>query len=205
MVFIVKYPMDCGIFGVIKRGEGSDRVNGDLVARAMEAIKFRGAGLGSGFALLNRESMGLRMGVFVKEELMNNAVDTIKSVMRDSGIDSVDVRVRNKLGGPIVDLEVKVFNSAEPSPNFAGIVNSINDLLWEDRAGRVYYWGGEHIDVFKGVGYPSEIASVYGIERYTADLWIAHTRFPTNSPGYLPYWSHPFSVGGTLPWFIMVS
>ncbi len=60
MVFIVKYPMDCGIFGVIRRGEGSDRVNGDLVARAIESIKFRGgAGLGSGFALFNKESMAL--------------------------------------------------------------------------------------------------------------------------------------------------
>lgn len=185
--------MDCGIFGVIRRGEGSDRVNGDLVARAIESIKFRGAGLGSGFALFNKESMGLRMGIFVKGELMSNAMDTIKSVMRDNDIDLMDVRVRNKLG-PIIDLEVRVLNNAKSSSNFTSIVNSINDLLWEDRAGRVYYWG-EHVNVFKGVGYPSEIASAYGIEKYTADLWIAHTRFPTNSPGYLPYWSHPFSVG----------
>ncbi|WP_243666631.1 hypothetical protein [Vulcanisaeta sp. JCM 16159] len=70
MISLVKYPADCGIFGVIRRGDNSDKVSGDLVVKAIETIKFRGAGLGSGFALLNRESMGLRMGVFVKEGSM---------------------------------------------------------------------------------------------------------------------------------------
>ncbi|WP_243666632.1 hypothetical protein [Vulcanisaeta sp. JCM 16159] len=59
--------------------------------------------------------------------------------MRDNGFGPVDIRVRNKLG-PVVDLEVRVLNGARFNYGVMNIVNYINDLLWEDRAGRVYYW-----------------------------------------------------------------
>ncbi len=141
MISLVKYPADCGIFGVIRRGDNSDKVSGDLVVKAIETIKFRGgAGLGSGFALLNREPWVSGWGVFVKEGSMKGAVDIIESVMRDNGFGPpVDIRVRNKLG-PVVDLEVRVLNGARFNYGVMNIVNYINDLLWEDRAGRVYYW-----------------------------------------------------------------
>jgi hypothetical protein len=60
----------------------------------------------------------------------------------------------------------------------------------------IYSWG-RHVDVFKGVGYPSDVYQAYEIERRLkgADLWVSHTRQPTNSPGRLPIWSHPFSSG----------
>ena len=189
---LIKYPSDCGIFGVIRRSNDSDKVSGELVIKALETIKYRGAGLGSGFALLNHEPAGFRMGVFVRESFMRDAIEIIESSMRDNGLGQVDVRVRNKLG-PMVDLEVRVLGSDWLNPRVSKAINSINDLLWEGRNGRIYYWG-EHVNVFKGVGYPGDIASMYEVDKYSADLWIAHTRFPTNSPGYLPYWSHPFSV-----------
>lgn len=61
---------------------------------------------------------------------------------------------------------------------------------------RIYSWG-RHVDVFKGVGYPSDVYRAYEMERRLkgADLWVSHTRQPTNSPGRLPIWSHPFSSG----------
>ena len=60
----------------------------------------------------------------------------------------------------------------------------------------IYCWG-KHVDVFKGVGYPSDVYRAYEIEKRLkgADLWVSHTRQPTNSPGRLPIWSHPFSSG----------
>ncbi len=177
---------------MLRRGDNPSKVSGDLVVKAMETIRFRGAGLGSGFAMLNQESMGFRMGIFVREDVMKDAVGIAESMIRDNGLNPLGVRVRGKLG-PVVDLEAEVMSNGVPGHRIAGVINAINDLLWEGRAGRVYYWG-EHVNVFKGVGYPGDVASIYGVERYSADLWIAHTRFPTNSPGYLPYWSHPFSM-----------
>jgi glutamate synthase domain-containing protein 1 len=68
------------------------------------------------------------------------------------------------------------------------------DLFDGGLRGRIYSWG-RFVEVFKGVGYPSDVCSIYRlVERnVTADLWIAHTRQPTNSPGVYPVWSHPFA------------
>ena len=54
---------------------------------------------------------------------------------------------------------------------------------------------GKNMAVFKGNGWSHEIASFYGIENYEASLWLGHSRFPTNSPGW---WggAHPFNILG---------
>ena len=53
--------------------------------------------------------------------------------------------------------------------------------------------------VFKGVGYPEEIAEHFMLEDYKGYLWTAHGRFPTNTPGW---WggAHPFCV---LDWTVV--
>jgi len=53
--------------------------------------------------------------------------------------------------------------------------------------------------IFKGVGHPEQIAEFYNICDYRAYLWMAHTRFPTNTPGW---WggAHPF---GLLDWSVV--
>ncbi|HRZ87365.1 MAG TPA: hypothetical protein P5287_06070, partial [bacterium] len=52
---------------------------------------------------------------------------------------------------------------------------------------------GRNLGVFKGVGYPEDIAKFYRLEEYEAYMWTAHGRFPTNTPGW---WggAHPFSL-----------
>jgi len=58
---------------------------------------------------------------------------------------------------------------------------------------------GKDMGVFKGVGYPEEIAEYFGLEEYEGYLWTAHGRFPTNTPGW---WggAHPFSI---LDWTVV--
>jgi glutamate synthase domain-containing protein 1 len=53
--------------------------------------------------------------------------------------------------------------------------------------------------VFKGVGYPEEIAEYFCLEQYQGYLWTAHGRFPTNTPGW---WggAHPFNI---LDWTVI--
>lgn len=52
---------------------------------------------------------------------------------------------------------------------------------------------GKNMGVFKGVGYPEDIADFYQLDQYFAHTWIAHGRYPTNTPGW---WAgaHPFSI-----------
>jgi len=58
---------------------------------------------------------------------------------------------------------------------------------------------GKNMGVFKGVGFPEQIASYFCLEAYSGYLWTAHGRFPTNTPGW---WggAHPFNI---LDWTVV--
>ncbi|MFX1238313.1 MAG: glutamine amidotransferase family protein, partial [Promethearchaeota archaeon] len=55
---------------------------------------------------------------------------------------------------------------------------------------------GKNMGVFKGNGWSYEIAKFYKIKEYKAYMWLAHSRFPTNTPGW---WggAHPFNLLNT--------
>ena len=55
---------------------------------------------------------------------------------------------------------------------------------------------GKNMGVFKGNGWSHEVAEFYNIKDYEAYMWLAHSRFPTNTPGW---WggAHPFNLLGT--------
>ena len=65
--------------------------------------------------------------------------------------------------------------------------------------GAYIYGSGVNVGVFKGVGYPEQIASYFGIAEYEGYMWTAHNRFPTNTPGW---WggAHPFAL---LDWTVV--
>lgn len=52
---------------------------------------------------------------------------------------------------------------------------------------------GKNMGVFKGVGFPEDIADFFRLDEYKGYLWTAHGRFPTNTPGW---WggAHPFAL-----------
>jgi glutamate synthase domain-containing protein 3/glutamate synthase domain-containing protein 1 len=192
MDIVSKYIDGCGILGILRR-DGSDKVPGDLAITAMQPAKPRGAGLGAGFAVFNDEGGPLRLGVFSRGSLLDYVDGVVRDWLARGGFTIVSSGVRAELNG-IVDLEY-VVDGVDNINDLTRVVNGINDELWRNgRAGRVYYWG-RYVTVFKGVGYSEDVAEVYDISKVSGDLWLAHVRFPTNSPGYLPYWSHPFSVG----------
>lgn len=65
--------------------------------------------------------------------------------------------------------------------------------------GAFVFSSGKNMGVFKGVGFPEEIAEFFMIDEYKGYLWLAHNRFPTNTPGW---WggAHPFNL---LDWSII--
>jgi glutamate synthase domain-containing protein 1 len=53
---------------------------------------------------------------------------------------------------------------------------------------------GKNMAVFKGNGWSHEVADFYDLrERYSGYMWLSHSRFPTNTPGW---WggAHPFNI-----------
>lgn len=55
---------------------------------------------------------------------------------------------------------------------------------------------GKNMGVFKATGWSHEVADFYHIRDYNAYMWLAHSRFPTNTPGW---WggAHPFNLLNT--------
>jgi len=52
---------------------------------------------------------------------------------------------------------------------------------------------GKDMGVFKGIGFPEDIAEHFCLEEYEGYMWICHGRFPTNTPGW---WggAQPFNI-----------
>lgn len=58
---------------------------------------------------------------------------------------------------------------------------------------------GKNMGVFKGVGFPEDVADFFCLEDYKGYLWTSHGRFPTNTQGW---WggAHPFNI---LDWTVV--
>jgi len=65
--------------------------------------------------------------------------------------------------------------------------------------GAFMFSSGKNMGIFKGVGYPEDIAEFFRLEEYDGYIWTAHGRFPTNTEGW---WggAHPF---GLLDWSVV--
>ena len=61
------------------------------------------------------------------------------------------------------------------------------------RNGTLIFSSGKNLGVFKASGWPEDVADFYRIQDYRGYLWLAHNRYPTNSPGW---WggAHPFNL-----------
>lgn len=66
-------------------------------------------------------------------------------------------------------------------------------------SGAFVFSSGKNMGAFKAVGYPEDVGEFYRLDEYTAHTWLAHGRFPTNTPGW---WAgaHPFTL---LDWAIV--
>jgi glutamate synthase domain-containing protein 1 len=59
--------------------------------------------------------------------------------------------------------------------------------------GAFVFSSGKNMGIFKGVGFPEDIAEFFCLEEYEGYMWICHGRFPTNTPGW---WggAQPFNI-----------
>jgi len=86
---------------------------------------------------------------------------------------------------------VKPMDQADPDEAVKDIAMYINCSI----RGAFCLSSGKNMAVFKGSGWAEEIADFYRIKEIKAYMWSAHSRFPTNTPGW---WggAHPFSLLG---------
>jgi len=181
----------CGVFGIMRKHRAR-KVRVEETLSSIECVRYRGSKLGAGFAVydLDRRNNPLTLKSFVNsEETVEKIIAALggyASDIRPLGFDSIPV---NSFASWAAYVEIG-YETARKA------VNRINSHLLSDGIrGRIYSWG-RYLEVFKGVGYPSDVSGYYGLAEkgLEGDLWLAHTRQPTNSPGVYPIWSHPFAA-----------
>jgi len=194
----------CGIFGVMDRS--GRRFNGEMVIEAMKNMYVRGNGLGAGYAVYGlykdyKEYYCLH--VLIENPDAKREVDEFVNLNFD---------IVNDEEIPVND-EVEVVNPPLfwryfVAPQKKGQDKKLNDDDYVVKKvmeintkinGAYVISSGKNMGVFKGTGFPWDIAEYFMIEEYKGYIWLGHSRFPTNTPGW---WggAHPFCI---LDWSVV--
>lgn len=187
----------CGVFGIIRK-PGAPKIPNQKAVSGLSCIKYRGSSLGAGYACFDTEDRSkFKIKAFVKEDC---AIDLLTAKLSEFLGHPLASRLESEAGDRLsrgTKVLILEYRCSPESEAFLDLkVDEINfSLISEGRIlGRIFSYG-RSVSVFKEVGYPLDVATIFGLDKENSifgDVWIAHTRQPTNSPGSSPVWSHPF-------------
>jgi glutamate synthase domain-containing protein 1 len=193
----------CSIFGAMDR---SGRCfSGEVVIRAIANMHDRGNGLGGGFAVYGLYPEFARNYALHLMYRTDTDKQATEEFLRDNFHvvykEIVPIRPTAAIKDPPLVWRYFV-DVPEHLPD-----NPVNDDYVVDRVMQIntsdsdsfVFSSGKNMAVFKGVGYPEEIAEYFRLESYKGYLWTSHGRFPTNT---VAWWggAHPFSI---LDWTVV--
>lgn len=193
----------CSIFGMMDTS--GKRFNGTRIIKAIGNMHDRGNGLGGGFAIYGLypdypDTYAFHI-MFLSREGRTRTETFLKNKFNIVYDEDIPTRTTEIIENPPLVrryfLKVGQHQLAEQSEDdyVVARVMEINTRLTDS----FVFSSGKDMGVFKGVGYPEEIAEYFQLEQYEGYLWTAHGRFPTNTPGW---WGgvHPFSI---LDWTVV--
>jgi len=193
----------CSIFGAMDTS--GKRFSGERVIKAITNMHDRGNGLGGGFAIYGLYPEYADLYAFHVMYLSPEGKQETEALLTaDFNIineEEVPTRSTPMIANPPLVwryfLEVGQHHPKQQSEDDYVVerVMTINARLRNS----FVFSSGKNMAVFKGVGYPEEIADYFCLEEYEGYLWTAHGRFPTNTPGW---WggAHPFCI---LDWTVV--
>ena len=206
---------DCGVFAVLRK-KNSNKISSSIAINGIECVRFRGSKYGAGFACFNLDNgftNDYYLQVFVADK---NIANEIKNILQDSNIIIKQENLRN-ISAIQLPLSYNLIISADNSLHLAKTIHDINSKFSQPEYSARVYSSGNYLEVYKDIGYPLDVAKSTGLiinnsngtisklknifgyrqKEKMGDLWLAHTRQPTNSPGSSATWSHPFSFFNT--------
>ncbi len=193
----------CSLFGAMDTS--GRRFSGEGVIRAIANMRIRSNGLGGGFAVygLYPEYADLYAFhiMYLSREGQRETEDFLREKFNLVHHEEVPTRSVPAITNP--PLVRRYFlgvskNKKDGQEEEDYVVSRVMEINTKFQDAFVFS-SGKDMGVFKGVGYPEEIADYFCLERYQGYLWTAHGRFPTNTPGW---WggAHPFNI---LDWTIV--
>ena len=193
----------CSIFGVMDTS--GQRFSGEGIIRAIANMHDRGNGLGGGFAVYGLYPEYPDLYAFHIMYLSPEGKTETEAFLKENfnliTREEVPTRSTPAISNPplvwryFLDVHRDRLEEQSKDDYVVDRVIEINTRLNDS----FVFSSGKNMAVFKGVGYPEEIADYFCLEQYQGYLWTAHGRFPTNTRGW---WggAHPFSV---LDWTVV--
>lgn len=205
----------CGLSGIINTM--GKRISGEIIRCSIACQHERGNGLGGGFAAYGiypkyKDYYALHL-MYASHDAKNETENYLNEHLTIELGERIPTRSAPNIFNPpilwryFVKGRRKTEGYFEFNDDYRSDYIDLNDdyivkLVMEINStipGAFVFSSGKNMGVFKGVGFPEEIADFYMIENYEGYLWLAHNRFPTNTPGW---WggAHPFNL---LDWSII--
>lgn len=195
----------CGLTGFISRDR--NRVSGLDITSSICNMDDRSNGLGAGYAAYGIYPDHKDLYAFHMLYNDRDAKEQSEKILNDYFIIKAEEEMptrknRRIVDPPIlwryfldVDHNLPELDDCEEEDFIVDIVMKINAQV----KGAFVMSSGKNMGAFKAVGFPGEVSDFYRLEDYKAWTWIAHGRFPTNTPGW---WggAHPFTL---LDWSIV--
>ena len=199
----------CGLIGVMD--VTGARFSGRDIVKGIVNMTERGNGLGSGYAVYGCYPEYADCYAFHVMYTQPESRPQVESFLREHFILEHDQEVpHNVVPGlhhpPLIwryfgrvdeeDLEPTPHGAAQDESEY--VVARVMEVNTSG-LGAYIYGSGKDVGVFKGVGFPEQIAHYFGISDYCGYMFTAHNRFPTNTPGW---WggAHPFAL---LDWTVV--
>ncbi|MDR2047106.1 MAG: hypothetical protein LBP79_04300 [Clostridiales bacterium] len=195
----VRIPSGCAVSGIINKD--GDRIDGGAVARSISVMHDRSNGLGGGFAgygIYPEYKDFYALHIFYTDAEAKSECESFL----EAHFDIINLsKIPTKKIPEITDepliwryfvapLPTKLNDSQLDEDEYAlRCVFSINTKF----KGVFVFSSGKNMGVFKAVGFPEDVARFYRLDEYAGYSWIAHGRYPTNTPGW---WggAHPFAI-----------
>ncbi len=188
----------CGVFGVLAR-EGTPLITSEDTVIAIECARFRGSPFGAGFAAFHltgrTEDLPL-VKIFVQDAESVQGIRAVLDVYEPHGLYLREEKFSETVGLSAMSVWEASIDCSDTDLLFEALMHLDAVMQKGSRMQARVFSSGRYVTVFKDVGYPIDVARAYQLldSNLSAQAWIAHTRQPTNSPGGLPVWSHPFSL-----------
>ena len=196
----------CAISGILCT-DGS-RISGREITTSIANMRERGNGLGGGFAAYgiypeHADRFALHV-MYEDHDALHHGEEYLRGFFDISYQEEIPTRqvaairqrplFRRYFALPTDEIRRR-FYDLDDSDLVVMAVMHVNTQL----RGAFVFSSGRNSGVFKGVGYPEDIAEFFRISEYEGYLWTAHSRFPTNTSGW---WggAHPF---GILDWTVV--
>ncbi|MEA1984027.1 MAG: glutamine amidotransferase family protein [Euryarchaeota archaeon] len=196
----------CGIIGVIDRT--MSRMDGSSIKDALSLMNERGSGEGAGYAAYGiypdfADCYAIHVffdNIVEPKSRVDELLQRWGRIVHQEEIPTHEQpRLKKKhipwryFMKPYSDLMV---GSSTPEEDIVKhIVMKVNSQV----EGALIFSSGKNLGVFKASGWPEDVANFYRIEDYEGYIWLAHNRYPTNTPGW---WggAHPFNL---LDWAVV--